>query len=107
MTRSTRHLLYRADTISLHMQVERDPGSADLQLVGQVADLEEPVRPLVALALELVSDNRVVGTAESNDLGEFTMQCGTTGWVRLRSILDDERRIEVVFDTDVDPNPVG
>lgn len=80
---SDRHLLYRAGNYSLDLRVERERGSHQMILLGQVADHADPTRPLSELPVYLLSGQSMLRRTVSNSLGEFTLQVEPVKKLRL------------------------
>jgi len=68
-----RQVLYRAASYSLYLRLEYQRGGG-VTLVGQLADIREPLRPLGNLPVFLLSGQELVAHAFSNHSGEFQME---------------------------------
>jgi len=94
-SRSTRHLLYEAGDYFLDVQVEHQPGSPTVNLVGQLAGRTTPITT-GNLPVWLVEGESLVASTLSNPLGEFQLECAPARNLQLRVPLPAEgKRIEV------------
>lgn len=69
--RISRQTVYTAGDYHLDLWMEHERGSARVILVGQVADRKEPTRAMGNIPVVLLSRNKVIAHAISNDFGEF------------------------------------
>ncbi len=95
--RLTRHALYEAANYSLDLRLEHQIGTANVSLVGQIADQEERDRALANLPVFLLSGNEVVAHALSNAYGEFQLDYEPRRHLRLylQTGKRDRKHIEV------------
>jgi len=70
-SRITRHALYEAENYSLDLRLEQQRGAARVTLVGQVANREEPGKPLSGVPVFLMAGRKIMGRAIGNAFGEF------------------------------------
>ncbi len=82
--RSTRHLLYEADTYYLDVQVEHNPGVERLNFLGQLYDRSVPPTSTANLPIWLMHRNRLVASTFSNRFGEFQLECPAARTLQLR-----------------------
>ena len=82
--RSTRHLLYEAGPYYLDVQVEQEPGSEQLNFVGQLSDRTVPPTSTANLPIWLMHRKRLVASAFSNRFGEFQLACPPAHTLELR-----------------------
>lgn len=94
-SRATRHLLYEAGNYYLDVQVEQQPGSPTVSLVGQLAGRQTPITT-GNLPVWLVEGESLVASTVSNTLGEFQLECAPARNLQLRVPLPAEgKRLEV------------
>ena len=72
--RLARHTLYQAGNYSLDLRLEHEQGTSKVTMVGQIADRENPGKPLADLPVLLVSGKIIVARVFSNAFGEFQAQ---------------------------------
>ena len=82
--RSTRYLLYQAGTYYLDVQVQHDPESARLTLVGQLSDRAVQPTSTANLPIWLMDRKGLVASGFSNRLGEFQLECAPARTLQLR-----------------------
>jgi hypothetical protein len=70
----SRQALYEAGRYSVDVRLEHERGSARINLVGQIADREQPTANLGDVPVLLMSGKAVVARALSNRFGEFQME---------------------------------
>jgi len=70
----TRQVMYQAAHYSLDLRLEHQHGVRGVTLVGQLADQEQPERPMGNLPVFLLCGNDLVAHAFSNDYGEFQLE---------------------------------
>jgi len=80
---SPRHLLYKAGRYLIRLQVERQPGSPRLFVLGQIVDESSPQNPLQDLPVILLSDERTQDRTLTNTLGEFELTSDPSESLRL------------------------
>jgi len=94
-SRSTRHLLFEAGNYYLDVQVQQQPGTSTVNLVGQLAGRTTPITT-GNLPVWLVEGESLVASTVSNPLGEFALECAPARNLQLRVPLPAEgKRLEV------------
>ncbi len=73
-SRITRHALYEAENYSLDLRLEQQRGAARVTLVGQLANRDEPGKPLSGVPVFLMAGRKIMGRATGNAFGEFQME---------------------------------
>jgi hypothetical protein len=71
--RQARHALYEAGDLFVDLQLEHQPGSGTVTLVGQISDREKPRANTTTLPVLLMSGRGLVASAMCNRLGEFEL----------------------------------
>jgi len=95
---ATRYLLYEAGPYYLDVQVEHDPESEQLNLIGQLADRSVPPTSTANLPIWLMHRKRLVASAFSNRFGEFQLVCAPARTLELRVPLPAlGKRMDVQF----------
>ena len=92
---SSRHVLYEIEDLCLDLRLDRSPQSTSAIVVGQLADREDPLKPLAGLTVLLVAGEKFVGRTTSNRQGEFQMEYEPKQALSLCLPIDAERLIEV------------
>ena len=92
---TSRHLLYEVETLCLDLRLDRPQQSAEAVVVGQLADRDDPLKPLAGLPVFLVSEESLLASTVSNRQGEFQVRYDTENPVSLCLSVDNDRLIEV------------
>lgn len=88
--RLCRQALYEAGRYSVDVRLEHERGCARVNLVGQIADREQPTTNLGDVPVFLMSGKAVIARTLSNRFGEFQMEYEPGR--RLRLLLPVEKR---------------
>ena len=72
--RLSRQALYEAGRYSVDVRLEHERGCARINLVGQIADREQPTTDLGDVPVLLMSGKAVIARTLSNRFGEFQME---------------------------------
>ena len=92
----TRHLLYEAGGYYLDVQVEQQPESGRVSLVGQIAARDNPDANTANLPVWLLDRTSLVASTVSNRFGEFQLEGIPARSLTLRVPLPDVgKRLEV------------
>ncbi len=67
------HMVYQAGDYAIDLQVERDPESDEMALVGQLSDRLHTGCSVSHVPVLLTARSRVIARAESNRFGEFCL----------------------------------
>src|ERR1700709_1564372 len=102
---TSRHLLYQAEGLYLDLRIERDPRGRQAVLVGQLADLGDPLCPVPQSPVLLMSEGEVLASTGHNRLGEFQMTIEPRAAMRLCLPLAGERLVEVPIDRRMTQRP--
>jgi hypothetical protein len=94
----SRHLLYQAENLFLDLRIERDPRGRRAVLVGQLADLGDPTRPVSPLPVLLLNEDEVLVSTGTNRHGEFQMIIEPRQEMQLVLPLGGGRLVEVSLD---------
>jgi hypothetical protein len=95
---NSRHLLYQAASLYLDLRLERDLRGPRVVVVGQLADLENPLLPVEPVPVLLLSEDEVLVRTGTNGYGEFQMIVEPRESMRLCLALEGDRLIEVPLD---------
>ena len=95
---TSRHILFQTDKHCLDLRVERNPQGFTAELVGQLADRQDPLKPIADIPVFLVSGERILGQATSNRQGEFQVQYLPERHMALCLPIEDDRVIIVPVD---------
>lgn len=95
---TSRHILFQTDRHCLDIRVERHPQGTTAELVGQLADRQDPLKPLVDVPVFLMSGERILGQATSNRQGEFQVSYLPERHMALCLPIEDGRVIVVPVD---------
>src|ERR1700709_1462078 len=105
---TSRHLLYQAEGLYLDLRSGRDPRGRQAVLVGQLADLGDPLCPVPQSPVLLMSEGEVLASTGTNRLGEFQMTIeprAPRAAMRLSLPLAGERLVEVPIDRRMTQRP--
>ncbi len=95
---TSRHLLYEIEKLCLDLRLDRSPQSTETVVVGQLADSQDPLKPLAGLPIFLLSGETILARTVSNRQGEFRVQYATADSVSLCLALVGGRLIEIPMD---------
>lgn len=95
---TNRQLLYEIEKLCLDLRLDRQPQSAEAIVVGQLADRDDPLKPLAGLAVFLMSEESCLAQTISNRQGEFRLQCEMEDSVSVCVALEGDRLIEVAVE---------
>jgi hypothetical protein len=84
----SRHALFKAGAFDIDVRLEYDHASLRVGLVGQVANSEDPLRPVAHVPITVSSGNAIVARATTNDFGEFQLDYERQPELCLRVPLD-------------------
>lgn len=95
---TSRHLLFQTDELCLDLRVERDPTTSEAELVGQLADRNDPLKPLPDVPVYLRSEEKLLGNATSDRQGEFRLRYLPERFMSLFLPIREDRTIVVPVD---------
>jgi hypothetical protein len=100
--RLSRHLVYRAESYYLDLQLEYQP-SGRVTLIGQLANQEAPGISTANVPVCLMERTTLLATTLCNQLGEFQLECAPSRNLRLHLPLPTAgKQLEVPL-SDLDP----
>jgi len=100
--RLSRHLVYRAESYYLDLQLEYQP-SGRVTLIGQLANQEVPAISTANVPVCLMERTTLLATTLCNQLGEFQLECAISRNLRLHLPLPTAgKQLEVPL-SDLDP----
>ena len=82
-----RHVLYQAGGYFLDLQLEREPASDVITLIGQLSDRQQPATTTGNLPVLLMAPEGPVASAMSNRVGEFQLDYKPARNLRLHILL--------------------
>ncbi len=100
-----RQLLYEIERLCLDVRLDRQPQSDETVVVGQLADRDDPLKPLAGLPVFLMSGASCLAQTISNRQGEFRLQCDMEDPLSLCLTLDGDRLIEVAVEPQTADGP--
>lgn len=107
--RLSRHLVYRAESYYLDLQLEYQP-SGRVMIIGQLANQEAPSISTANVPVCLMERTTLLATTLCNQLGEFQLECSPSRNLRLHLPLPTAgKQLEVPL-SDLDPDsriPLG
>ncbi len=95
---TSRHLLYQAEELYLDLRLEPEPRASRAALVGQLVDMQHPLRPVTTVPVLLMSGDEVMTATCTNEHGELQMDVEPYPSLRLCLVLEGGRLIEVPID---------
>jgi hypothetical protein len=105
--RQSRHALYEAGTYYLDLQLEHQPRSGLVTLIGQLEDRSTPPVSTADVPVRLMERNSLVASTLCNRFGEFHLEYAPARNLRLQVPLPDVRkRLDVPLNR-LDPAPPG
>jgi hypothetical protein len=97
-SQTCRHLLFQAGDYSVDLRFEREKRSANLTLVGQIANRKDRQRSMADALVMLFSGSQEVARCVSNSFGEFQFEYVPQPDLHLRVPLADmEQEIQVTL----------
>lgn len=101
-----RHALYQAGSYYLDVQLEHQPRSGLVSLIGQIANRDEPATMTADLPVWLMERNGVVAGALCNSFGEFQLDYAPARDLRLEVLLPQTKRRLHVSLNRLSPEPL-
>lgn len=94
-----RHALYEAGKLFLDLQLDHEPSSGTVNLVGQLSDRENPATGTANVPVLLMAPKGPVATTMSNEDGEFQLEYKPARSLRLHVLIPSAgERLEVGLD---------
>ena len=94
--RLSRHVLFEAGSYHLDLQLEYQPASGLIALIGQLADSTKPERSTAEIPVWLKDRKKLVATTLCNKFGEFQLEYAPARTLRLHIPLSTaKKRLEV------------
>jgi hypothetical protein len=105
--RLSRHALYEAGTYCLDLQLEHQPRSGLITLIGQLADRNKPATSRADVPVWLMGRNNLVASTLCNRFGEFRLEYTPARDLRLQvPVAAAGKRFEVSLNR-LTPGPVN
>ena len=79
----TIQVMYHAGDYAIDLQIEREPESAELALVGQIVNRMSAGAPMPNLPVVLMARTKLIAKSHSNRFGEFCLVSKMQGGLRL------------------------
>jgi hypothetical protein len=92
---ATRHLLYRAGSVCIDMQIQPKLGSEAMVLFGQIMDSTPPVRGMGNIPVSLLSGASTLTKLHTNSVGEFNFGLEAPNHLQLVFGIPDHRTLVV------------
>jgi len=104
----SRHLVFGARSLVVDLHIDTAPRAGWFLLAGQIADRNQPDKPLENVWLSLVDDRQELSTFRTNELGEFRCTFDLRRTLKLmvyagRDVIAIP--METLFDPSSDSNP--
>jgi hypothetical protein len=80
---TTIQVMYHAGDYAIDLQIEREPESTELALVGQIVNRASAGAPLANLPVVLMARKKLITQSHSNRFGEFCLVSKVQGGLRL------------------------
>lgn len=93
--RMSRQALYQAGDYCIDVRIEHERGSANVVLVGQISSRRDPSRAMAGVPVLLMSQDRPLAQADSNEFGEFQMRYHPSQHLSLYVPVETSGEIEV------------
>jgi hypothetical protein len=90
------NFVYHAGDYQIDVQIERDPESDEMAVVGQVANRAQSGRPVSGIAVVLMARGKPIARAESNQFGEFCLVGRALQGLTLRLPLESDGKQVVI-----------
>ena len=90
---TARQMLYGVDKYRIDLRLEPKTESDTISLVGQILISGEPAGPVGQTAVALLKGRRILSTSQTNEFGEFHMECDMADSLRLQFVLPEGRII--------------
>jgi hypothetical protein len=94
--RSLAHqLMYVAGPYYVDLRLEKEPGSTQIRMIGQIATREQGATGVPDVPVFLLSRNVIVNKTATNKFGEFAMEYAPKHGLRLFAPIAGENHIEI------------
>jgi len=90
-----RQMLYGFDDYRVDLRFEPNFDADDALLVGQILSSDTPAADLGRIEVALTRGEQVLGTAQTNEFGEFQLECDLGGRLELRLTLPGGQAVTV------------
>ncbi len=95
-----RQMLYGIGEYRIDIRVEQKAEGDVVSLVGQILISEEPARAAGQVFVSLVRDRKVLATTQTNEFGEFALQCNMSSGLKLHLAPPDGPHLDIpLFET--------
>jgi hypothetical protein len=90
------HMIYHAGDYALELEMEREPESTEMALVGQLLNRADSAKPLSHAPVLLMGRNKVLSQVETSRFGEFCLMGRVQQGLKLCiAIADIDQRLEI------------
>ena len=90
------NFVYHAGDYQIDVQIERDPESDEMAVVGQVANRAQSGRPVSGVSVVLMARGKPTARAESNQFGEFCLVGRALKGLTLRIAVESDAKQVVI-----------
>ena len=90
------NFVYHAGDYQIDVQIERDPESDEMAVVGQVANRAQSGRAVAGVSVVLMARGKPIARAESNQFGEFCLVGRALKGLTLRIPLESDGKQVVI-----------
>jgi hypothetical protein len=88
--------VYHAGDYAIEVQIEREPESAEMAVVGQVVNRDSSGVVLADVPVLLMARSKVVARTQSNRFGEFCLVCRVQQGLKLCMQIEEiGKRVEI------------
>ncbi len=92
-------VMYHAGDFAVELQLEPEPESHEMSLVGQVVNRASASEPVAGIPVRLMARNRVLAATQSNRFGEFCLVAKFQNGLKLcMPMTSVGRRVEIPLD---------
>jgi hypothetical protein len=85
------HLMYRWNDYCLDLRMDKEPESASVSLLGQIANERTPDVPVGGVPVTLTAGERVIAETRCNSLGEFCIEFMPLRGMRVRFDVEEAK----------------
>lgn len=90
-----RQMLYGIGTYRVDLRMEPQMDSDKVSLVGQVLNAADPVKAGAQVTVALLRGSKVLAESQTNNLGEFQLECSLEGQLHLLLTLPRVRDVKI------------
>jgi hypothetical protein len=106
-TSAARQMLYAIGDLRIDLRIEPKAHTGRASLVGQVLVSSDPARPAVGIPVMLVEGPKTVAALQTNEFGEFDLECDRGTHLQLRFVLPPQVEVSVPLQDELGNVSVG